>query len=354
MSAIHATHDAIHDATQQKSRYEQPIPYGWYCVAYSNELPPGEVRPLKYFGEDLVLFRTEGGEAKVLEAYCPHLGAHLGHGGTVHAGSIACPFHGWQFDGAGMLTSVPYAKKTPPRVAGKQCLHSYPIKESRQLIWVWYHPERIAPLWEVDEVEELAGDNWTDYDCYEWQVKSVIQEMGENAVDTAHFVYVHGTPEIPVGEIIVEQHRRSTDVAIKVTDLDNPTPKGEAPNIVDGRLFTRSVGPGQTVQVFDTFFKTVMLGSVTPIDRETVHLRFTFTQPIGQTEMQKNIGEMAIAEIVRQVKQDIPIWEHKKYRANPVLCDGDGPINKYRQWFQQFYVPESAADQAPIRSTSTG
>ncbi len=345
---------SVSASTHQDLRYEQPIPYGWYCVAYSNELQPGDVKPLEYFGEDLVLFRTTAGEAKVLEAYCPHLGAHLGYGGKIRGESIACPFHGWELNGDGVVTSVPYAKKTPPKVDGKQCLYSYPLTESRQLIWVWYHPDRIAPLWEVDEVEELAGEGWTDYDCYEWKVNSVIQEMGENAVDTAHFVYVHGTPDIPVGEIKVENHRRSTDIAIKVPDLDNPAAAGEAPNIVEGKLYTRSVGPGQTVQVFDTFFKTVMLGSVTPVDRETVHLRFTFTQPKGQTKTQKDIGEMAIAEIVRQVQQDIPIWEHKIYRANPVLCDGDGPISKYRKWFQQFYVRESASEQIPILSTTTG
>ncbi len=43
-------------------------------------------------------------------------------------------------------------------------------------------------------------------------------------------------------------------------------------------------------------------------------------------------------EIKFQVEQDIPIWENKVYLEEPVLCDGDGPINKYRKWFQQFYV----------------
>jgi hypothetical protein len=28
----------------------------------------------------MVIFRTESGEVKILEAYCPHMGAHLGYG----------------------------------------------------------------------------------------------------------------------------------------------------------------------------------------------------------------------------------------------------------------------------------
>jgi Rieske [2Fe-2S] domain len=51
---------------------------GWYQVGYSAELAAGDVRPLMYFDQDLVLFRTEGGEAALLDAYCPHLGAHRG------------------------------------------------------------------------------------------------------------------------------------------------------------------------------------------------------------------------------------------------------------------------------------
>ena len=42
-----------------------------------------------------------------------------------------------------------------------------------------------------------------------------------------------------------------------------------------------------------------------------------------------------------QVEQDIPIWNHKIYREQPILCDGDGPITQYRKWFSQFYANET-------------
>lgn len=95
-----------------KDRVPLPMPYGWFQVLYSHELAPGESKPLEYFGTDLVIFRTESGEAKVLDAYCPHMGAHLGYGirgetgrgGRVSGDSIVCPFHGWAFDGDGPFT----------------------------------------------------------------------------------------------------------------------------------------------------------------------------------------------------------------------------------------------------------
>ena len=36
--------------------------------------------------------------------------------------------------------------------------------------------------------------------------------------------------------------------------------------------------------------------------------------------------------------QDVHIWHTKTRVDNPVLCDGDGPIHKLRQWYDQFYV----------------
>jgi phenylpropionate dioxygenase-like ring-hydroxylating dioxygenase large terminal subunit len=66
------------------------IPFGWYFVAYSDELDVGDVKSLHYFGRDLVLFRNESGQAGVLDAYCPHMGAHLGEGGVVDGDSLRC------------------------------------------------------------------------------------------------------------------------------------------------------------------------------------------------------------------------------------------------------------------------
>ena len=71
-----------------------PYPRGWYTIADSDDLAPGDVLPIHAFGREFVVFRGEDGEAHVLNAHCPHLGAHLGHGGKVCGNQIRCPFHG--------------------------------------------------------------------------------------------------------------------------------------------------------------------------------------------------------------------------------------------------------------------
>ena len=112
-------------------------PKGWFTVCWSGELKPGEVQPLRYFGKDLVLFRTEAGEPKVLDAHCPHLGAHLGHGGVVDGENIRCPFHAWEFDGDGACAKIPYAEKIPPRAK----LGCWPIVEKNGVVMVWHDPD---------------------------------------------------------------------------------------------------------------------------------------------------------------------------------------------------------------------
>ena len=43
----------------------------------------------------------------------------------------------------------------------------------------------------------------------------------------------------------------------------------------------------------------------------------------------------------REVGQDAPFWEAKRYVEKPILADGDGPIAEYRRYCKQFYVQEA-------------
>ena len=89
-------------------RFPFPIPFGWFCVGYPDEFPAGEAKAIYYLARHLVAWREETGELHVQDAFCPHLGAHLGHGGMVSRGCITCPFHGWRFDAEGSNAEIPY------------------------------------------------------------------------------------------------------------------------------------------------------------------------------------------------------------------------------------------------------
>ena len=49
------------------------FPFGWYAIELSTKLAIGEVRPLRYFARDLVMWRGEDGQVRIIDAYCKHV-----------------------------------------------------------------------------------------------------------------------------------------------------------------------------------------------------------------------------------------------------------------------------------------
>ncbi len=314
------------------SRFPLPIPNSWFQVAFSDELDVGEVKPLHYFGEELVLFRGEDGEARVLDAYCPHLGAHLGRGGTVVRDSIRCPFHAWRFDGTGACVEIPYARKIPPKAR----VRAWPVCEKAGFVMVWRHAEGAPPRWEVPDVPEYHDAAWTPFERREWVVRSHNQELAENTVDQAHFRYLHGTNTVAETEYRTEGHLLHVISKSKVA-----TPAGEADGVID----IRAHGFGFGMTRFKGVVETLVVTSGTPIDAERVHMRLSLAvRRLADSDATRGVGRAFIAEIERQFEQDIPIWENKIHLERPLLCDGDGPIGQLRKWARQFYSEPGAGE----------
>ena len=87
--------------------YPPFYPNGWLPVLESSALKKSQILPIFAFGNDLVAFRSTAGEVTVLDAYCPHLGAHLGYGGRVMDDTVNCPFHGWVVNQNGDCIHIP-------------------------------------------------------------------------------------------------------------------------------------------------------------------------------------------------------------------------------------------------------
>ena len=141
-------------------------PNGWFAVCYSDEIMPCEVKPLEYFGNPLVVYRTEAGEARVIDAHCPHLGAHLGFGGAVVGDTVRCPFHHWRFGADGTCVDVPYAQRIPPLAK----IGVWPTCESSGLVFVWHHAEQKPPASPIPPIEEYGAPGWGDYVRFRWKV----------------------------------------------------------------------------------------------------------------------------------------------------------------------------------------
>jgi nitrite reductase/ring-hydroxylating ferredoxin subunit len=317
------------------TRYPFPIPFGWFQVGYPDDLAPGGVKPLFYFDRDLVLWRDETGEYHLQDAFCPHLGAHLGHGGSVERCELVCPFHGWKFDADGTNTDIPYSE----RVNRSAKLRTYPVEIKNGLIMTWYHPLGDPPKWEMPVIPEFNGDpEMAPMKTRDYVIAAHWQEMAENAVDSAHFRYVHNTETVP------EIERYETDgFRASMRSLQRfPTPRGT----VDGRIDVDNFGPGFGLTRFSGIVDTFLMGCNTPITAEKCHLRFNFTvRKLGDEATTSSVGDAFITEVDRQVVEDIPIWENKAHLVRPALADTDGPYMKFRKWAAQFYAEPVGDDR---------
>ena len=134
--------------------------YGWFRVAYSDELTSEKVIPLRYFERDLVLWRTLDGQLQIFDAYYPHLKAHLGYGGKATATGLQCPFHGWCFAHEGKCDRILYSSKIPPQAR----INSWTVVETNGIILMYYHPNERSqhrlPNWTIPELLEYTDPDW--------------------------------------------------------------------------------------------------------------------------------------------------------------------------------------------------
>ena len=164
----------------------------WYVAAESADVVLGKPYGVKMLGCDFVLFRNEDRAVSCLSDVCVHRGASLSRGTCVD-GTVACPFHGWRFDGSGQCTKIPSMGdefRIPPRAK----VDSYPVSELYDWVWVFLGdlPEEERPPvpallpeypqtdeWRTTRMVVEAPANWTKFE--------------ENSLDTAHLSFVHKT-----------------------------------------------------------------------------------------------------------------------------------------------------------------
>ena len=292
-----------------------PIPNGWYAAASTADLAVGDIASVIAVGRELVVYRDGDGVARVADAHCPHLGAHLG-GGHIVDSTIQCPYHGWRFGGDGQCVDIPYANG---KIPSKACLSTYPVQEQDGFVFFWYHAGGKAPSYEIPGLEETDSDGWSKPYPWKFELVAALQEMAENNVDYAHLRYVHQRPYVP-------------------NDTSTFVPEGPFSTVIerlpDGEEFFRHTwGPGIAVLRIRNLM--TVFTTTTPIDRRHCRLHWHFI-------FKGDIEKMA-AELIQGVtgsyglEADVPIWRDKAFLDRPLLIKGDGNIAEFRRWYAQFY-----------------
>ncbi len=321
-----------------------PYPEGWYAVGFSNELATGQVLTRKFMDKEIILFRTASGKACATEPYCPHMGAHLGHGGTVVDETIRCPFHGFCFDTSGQCVATGYGTKPNPN--GR--LHIYNLQEKHGILLVHHSPAGTEPTWEVPD---MNMDSYAPMRHIQWQLDSHPQETSENSVDIGHLTIVHGYEKVDVLEPL-----KTTGPYLysKYTMTRKADFLGIGFKKIKANFEVHLHGLGYSfvqVEIPELHMRTRQFVLSTPVGDNQIHLRialaveqiekpakiFPLLAVLPSSLVTRFVSQGAFKAFMHDVGQDFHIWENKVYVAPPALAAGDGPVGQYRVWAKQFY-----------------
>ncbi|CAN7993104.1 unnamed protein product [Ixodes hexagonus] len=339
-------------AQQRYIRDEMPpvFPNGWIPVLLSSELKVNKVESLNVMGEELVAFRTQDGVARVMDAYCPHLGAHLGVMGRVVGDCIECPFHGWRFRGEdGACAHVPYASKHPEFVRAKTWIS----KEVYGLLLIWYHADSEEPTWDVIEREEISSGKWSPAGKIEKRIFAHMQDIAENGADIHHFGHIHKASAFVGPEeyarvagdswacraMTFEYDIKWSEKGVKVCVSTDLRVKLLGWNALSYHIDVWQLGPALSVaEATSPFGNLFYVFSFTPHGPRDVR---AVIQTYGDRSVLWPIRKFMENATSTMVDRDIIIWDHKTFLKNPALLKEDGAIKTFRKWYSQFYSSKS-------------
>jgi 3-ketosteroid 9alpha-monooxygenase subunit A len=327
------------------------FPRGWFAVASSSDIGRKPVNA-RYFGEDVVIFRGESGRVAMLEAYCPHMGAHLGKSRTtyviesgrqIEGDAIRCPFHGWRFGPGGKCDDIPYFDGPIPEQAR---LRSWPVQERYGIVFCWNDPEGQDPDFDLPDFPE-----WDEPDCLRW---TGLQHLGDlpchpieifdNNSDYAHLTYTHGgvvrSYENEVDGHLYRQRESMVGVAQGIGDSFGDEKRVSTVNAYHG--------PGLNAARF-LEANAAQLIAATPIEDGSARLWqcAMIKRPPGVSDEQaQEIYVNFNANMAQGLGEDDgEIWANKRAAIQIMQLPTDGPFRQARVWYSQFFNPRSKAGE---------
>lgn len=335
-------------------RYHPPgrYPEGWYLVEVARNLSRNGLLQKQWMGKQIVAWRDTAGTACVSEAFCPHLGGHLGpkSGGRVRNGRLVCPFHGFEYDIGGRCVATPNAP--PPRTAR---LNVYETREHNGLIFAWWSGVGRPPQWELPDWPE---QEWHRLEYGSLRFRGHPQETTENSVDINHLQYVHGYESVSqVGQVKIDGAYLQSRFAFR-----RRMNLAGVPILTDVRAKAHVWGLGYSFvefheRVSGLYLRQWIMNS--PVN--DTHIDMVIALQVKRWEPgQKWLATLLvrclppgwlprffISRVKHDVRQDMRIWENKRYQPLPILSRTDGEIMAYRKYCEQFY-PELEAAPRPL------
>ncbi|WP_313670068.1 Rieske 2Fe-2S domain-containing protein [Sandarakinorhabdus sp.] len=330
---------------------EFTFPRGWFMIGTSADATTTPLA-VRYFAQEMVLYRGHSGRVFLVEAYCPHMGTHLARNTTsyvvtdgkhVEGDNIRCPYHAWRFGPDGRCNEIPYSPAPIPKAA---CLKSWTVVERAGCLWVWYDIEGGDPDYELPAFEHAGAPHWVNWNvaCL-GELACHPQEIVDNICDKGHLEPVHGSVDLVLFDNVFDGH-----VVRQVLTAGHKTLAGSgAGPMTNDTWYT---GPGILQSTMVGEYPSLMLITHTPVDDGLVKVWYGLAVKVAAAE--PGVDDLAAARGYEEAgrvafAQDFEIWAHKRPCLQPLAVPGDGPFGKVRIWYRQFFNSRARAGEFHAR-----
>jgi phenylpropionate dioxygenase-like ring-hydroxylating dioxygenase large terminal subunit len=280
----------------------------WQPAALVDELSGSNrpIKPIKLFGEDLVIFKDDKGRYGLVGRHCPHRGTDLAYG-RLESGGLRCAFHGWLFDVTGKCLETP-AEPDGSNLCANIKQKAYPVVEKSGILFAYLGPGEppafpdfdcfVAPDTHTFAFKGMIDCNW-------------LQSL-EVGIDPVHTSFLHRffedeDPTQAYGKMFRDKSR-DTEMPMTQIMREFTRPRIEVePTNYGFRVATlREIGNGKahvrlTNLVFPNAFMIPMSREMTisqwhvPID-DTRHYWYaiftSFGEPVNKEEMRRQRLEL--------------------------------------------------------------
>lgn len=156
----------------------------WYAAALGRELLD---QPLARVicGRPVVMFRTASGVVVALDDRCPHRYAPLS-AGQCAGETIACAYHGIEFDATGACARIPHQPNIPPKMR----VRSYPFVERWGWVWIWLGDAALANPETIPAYDWFGAAGWHSFQRH-YYVKANWEICADNLLDLSHTPFIH-------------------------------------------------------------------------------------------------------------------------------------------------------------------
>lgn len=313
----------------------------WHAVALVEDCQPGKIVKARLLGEDLVIWRPEEPHSpiQVWQDYCPHRGARLSLGKAC-SHTLVCPYHGWEYDSAGICVHIPAHPQLKPPAAAR--IKTYHCRERYGLVWVCLG----KPSGEVPDYPEWEDPGYQGFCCGPLPCNTSPFRVLENLIDVSHFPFVHDgffgdrlQPQVADYEVEADTDGITIrNMSIWIPSKDS-TSKGQLALFYKEMrhplvLYTSTPTVGESSAP-----RMATLDIATPIEEEKCVFWVLYAYNPSLVKKGHELNSNMMDKVLRQ---DIPVVESQRPKRLPLLTRGKADT----QWPEELHVPCDRASVA--------